>query len=92
MGAIRIRAVVRRETVSVGVELLRDAWHVVPRFLEDHSMEATTSCWNDLRVVLASWARIPLEHGETVLQVAWDRSVSHQLGPVHQPWAVQSAT
>ena len=58
-----------RSLPSVGVEVLLDVWHVASCFLEDHFVETTTSCRDDLRVVLASWARIPVEHGEPILAV-----------------------
>ena len=57
------------KTVSVGVEELRDVWYVIFRFLEHLSMETTTGCWDDLRVVLTSCTWIPLEHGEAALVV-----------------------
>ena len=55
--------------VSVSVEVVRDMRYVIPGFVKDHSMEASTGSRNDLGAVLASWAWIPLEHREAVLVV-----------------------
>ena len=55
-------------------------------------MEATTGCRDDLRVVLASRAGTPLEHGEAVLAVhkvaagviEWDLSIEPGLSEARQ--------
>ena len=68
-GAGNERALVEKDGVCVSVEVVRDMRCVIPGFLKDHSMEATTGGRNDLRVVLASRAWIPLEHREASLEV-----------------------
>ena len=58
-------------TVSVGVELVGDMRSVITSFLEDHHVEAPAGGTADLRGLLASWAWVPLEHGEAVLVLSW---------------------
>ena len=55
--------------VSAGVELARGMPNVVTDFLENHRVEASADCTEDLCGAPACWAWVPLEHGEAALVV-----------------------